>query len=533
MSLRFLSLLLATTFSLSAPVALHAAPRTTLVLAVSGEPAYGYDPVKGWGRYGNTLFQSTLLKRDAKLNIVGDLATEWKASADRKLWTVKLREDVKFSDGRPLTAEDVAFTFETTRKEAGTVDLTVLESVRAVDARSVEFRLTQPRVTFLNMMVTLGIVPKHAYGPDYGQKPIGSGPFRLVSWAQGQQLIIEPNPNHHGSKPAFTRITFLFTKEDATYAAARAGQLDLAAVPATLAANVPPNMKRVAVDTVDNRGLLFPMQPAKGEKTPNGATIGNDVTADLAIRQAVNLSLDRKALAAGVLNGFGSPAWGPADGLPWDNPEQRLPDTNPAAARELLLRAGWKPSTSASTSANASGALEKDGVIARFTIVYPASDGTRQALALAAADMIRKSGIQVDVAGKAWDEIKLLAHSNVVVFGWGSHDPQEIYNLFSAGASGKGYFNAGYYRNATVNANLEKAQQAASLQESLPHWRAAAWDGKTGFGMKGDATWAWLVNLDHVYFVNPCLDIGPRQIEPHGHGFPVTWNLQDWRWTCN
>ena len=50
----------------------------------------------------------------------------------------------------------------------------------------------------------------------------------------------------------------------------------------------------------------------------------------------------------------------------------------------------------------------------------------------------------------------------------------------------------------------------------------------TDFGMKGDAAWAWLVNLDHLYFVNKCLDIGPRQIEPHGHGYPLTWNMQDW-----
>ena len=50
--------------------------------------------------------------------------------------------------------------------------------------------------------------------------------------------------------------------------------------------------------------------------------------------------------------------------------------------------------------------------------------------------------------------------------------------------------------------------------------------------MKGDAAWAWLVNLDHLYFVNKCLDIGPRQIEPHGHGYPLTWNMQDWKWTC-
>ena len=94
------------------------------------------------------------------------------------------------------------------------------------------------------------------------------------------------------------------------------------------------------------------------------------------------------------------------------------------------------------------------------------------------------------------------------------------------------YYNAGYYSNPTVTQHLDKAQQANSFEESLLHWKNAMWDGKTGFGMKGDSAWAWMVNLQHIYFVNKCLDIGPRQIEPHGHGYPITWNMQDWKWTC-
>ena len=83
-----------------------------------------------------------------------------------------------------------------------------------------------------------------------------------------------------------------------------------------------------------------------------------------------------------------------------------------------------------------------------------------------------------------------------------------------------------------VNKHMEAAQAASSFDASIAHWKNAAWDGKTGFGMKGDAAWAWLVNLQHIYLVDKCLDIGPRQIEPHGHGYPVTWNMQDWKWTC-
>lgn len=88
-----------------------------LVLAVGTEPEGGFDPTTGWGQYGSPLFQSTLLKRDAKLQLVNDLATAYSVSEDGLTWTVTLRNDVKFSDGEPLTAEDVKFTFDTVKPE--------------------------------------------------------------------------------------------------------------------------------------------------------------------------------------------------------------------------------------------------------------------------------------------------------------------------------------------------------------------------------------------------------------------------------
>lgn len=503
-----------------------AAPKTELTLAVRGEPDSGFDPTLGWGEYGYPLFQSTLLKRNATLDLIPDLATAWTLSDDRTSWTVTIRGDAKFSDGRPLTARDVAFTYETAKKAGSVLDLTELASVKAIDATTVVFTLKAPRITFLNTLAALGIVPEHAYKAEtYGRAPVGSGPFRLLSWTEGEQAIVEPNPYYYGAKPAFSKVTFLFTKDDSTYAAAKAGKLDVAAMSNALAGGVPSGMVLVDAKTVDNRGLAFPMQPDTGRKTDKGYPIGNSVTSDPAIRKAVNVALDRKALAAAVLNGFGRPAYGPADDLPWDNPDHRLADADPAAARKILADAGWKP--------GADGVLEKNGVRARFSVYYSASDTTRQALALASADMIRPLGIDVEVLGKSWDEIKPKMHANVVVFGADSHDPFETYNLYVGnGAEGGWWFNTGLYDNPTVKAHLDKALTATTMADLIPEWKAAAWDGKTGYGMKGDAAWAWMVNIDHVYFVSKCLDIGPRQIEPHGHGLPITYNLEDWRWTC-
>lgn len=109
----------------------------TLVLAIGGESEDGYDPTLGWGRYGSPLFQSTLLRRDANLNIVTDLATGYTVSDDGLLWTVTIRDDVLFSDGEPLTAQDVAYTFNTAAASAGLTDVTVLDEAVALDDTTV------------------------------------------------------------------------------------------------------------------------------------------------------------------------------------------------------------------------------------------------------------------------------------------------------------------------------------------------------------------------------------------------------------
>lgn len=493
-----------------------------LVLAIGGENAEGYDPLVGWGVYGHPLFQSTLLKRDADLNIVGDLAESWTLSADRLTWKATIRKDAKFSDGKPLTAEDVVFTFNKAAEAAGKTDVTALKQAVATGPHSLELRLKEPQITFINHLVTLGIVPRHAYGPDYGRKPVGSGPYKLAHWNEGQQLVVETNPYYYGPKPGFGRLVFLFTDEDTSFAAAKAGKVHVLSVPSSLAKQRIAGMRLHPVRSVDNRGLMFPMVPDTGGKTPSGYPIGNNVTSDIAIRKAINYAVDRKALVEGVLEGFGSPAYGVADNLPWDQPAIRFKDGDPALAEKILAEAGWAPGPD--------GILVKNGQKAEFNIVYNSADSLRQALALVVAGMLKKIGIRAVPKGFNWDEIQNnLTHANVVVYGFGDHSPLEMYKLYHS-RKDLNIYNAGLYGNPKVDEYLDKAMSASSLEASLPFWKAAQWDGKTGFSVPGDAAWAWMVNLEHTYFVNESLDVGRSQIEPHGHGWPVTANIETWKW---
>jgi peptide/nickel transport system substrate-binding protein len=493
-----------------------------LILAIGSEPEDGFDPINGWGRYGSPLFQSTLLKRDKNLEIVKDVATDYEISGNGLVWTVKIRKDVKFSDGIPLTAADVEYTYNAAAKSGSVVDLSIMDSVEAVETHTVRFTLKEPQSTFINLLVNTGIVPKHAHGKDYAQKPLGSGPFKFVQWDKGQQLIVEANPEYYGTKPYFKKLTFLFLGEDAAFAAAKAGKVDLAAIPPAFAKQSVTGMQLVALETVDNRGILFPFVKA-GEKTKDGIPVGNDVTADPAIRKAVNIAVNRKAIVSGVLEGFGTPAYTVCDGLPWWNSETVIKDADFEGARKILEEAGWKDT-------DGDKILEKGKLKAEFTLIYSSSDQTRQSLAITVADMLKPLGINVKVEGKSWDDIQNMMHSNAVLFGWGSHDPLEMYNLYSSKTQGVEWYNTGYYSNTVVDEYMEKALSSISEAEANEYWKKAQWDGQTGFSAKGDAPWAWLVNLKHLYMVREDLYIGKQKVQPHGHGWPVTDNIVEWHW---
>ncbi|MGJ9383567.1 ABC transporter substrate-binding protein [Salipaludibacillus sp. CF4.18] len=498
----------------------HEAKTDELVLAVGGEPEEGFDPSTGWGRYGSPLFQSTLLTRDKDLSIKNDLAENYHINDDGLTWMVEIREDALFADGERVTVEDVIFTFKQASESGSVVDLSNLESVEKVDKSTIEFNLKEPQSTFVSLLVSTGIIPKHAYGEDYHENPLGSGPYQIVQWDKGQQLIVEANPYYYGDRPHFERLTFLFLSEDTAFAAAQAGQVDIVSVPPTFADQDVPGMDLLELESVDNRGIMFPY--VKEEESEEGVVIGNDVTADAAIRKAINLAVNRQALVDDVLEGYGTPAYSVADQLPWWNSDTTIEDADMERAKAILEEAGWQ--------LNAEGVREKDGLAAGFTLLYPADDEVRQTLSMAFAEMMKPLGIDIQTEGENWSELEDLAHSHPVMMGWGSHDPLEMYFLYSSKYKGEGWYNSNYYSNEQVDQYMSQALEATSMDEANEYWQDAQWDGETGFSVKGDAPWAWLVNLDHLYFVREGLDIGEQKVQPHGHGWPVTDYITQWRW---
>ena len=494
-----------------------------VIIAISSEPET-LDPCKGWGHGFTPLVQSTLVEYRQDMSIANDLATDYTLSDDRLTWTFRIRDDAYFTDGEQLTAADVAFTFNTAKDEQTTLDLSYLESAVAVDEFTVEFRLTRAHSTFINTVASVGIVPEHAYSEDYGTNPIGSAAYKFVQWNPGEQIILEANPDYYGDVPAIERVVLVFMDADAALAAVRAGQVDVALTSATLADQEIEGYRLVAVTSMDNRGLTLPVNKDEGETTPDGYPIGNDVTGCIEIRKALAYGIDRERVAADALNGYGDPAYSENDGMLWHNPETEIA-TDVEYAKSLLAEAGW-------ADTDGDGIVEKDGLKAEFTCLYPSGDTVRQPVAMAAAEQARELGISIVVEGTSWDDIDRRMFSSAVLMGWGSTDPYTTYCLYhSSYALRDDYYNPENYRSSITDDYLESALAAATQEEANEYWKLAQWDGENGPSMCGDCPWVWLVNVQHLYYVADGLDIGEQMLHPHGADWPLIQNLREWSWS--
>lgn len=493
-----------------------------LVAAVAYEPEAGFDATVGGHGSMTRVFFSTLFKRDKQLGMENDLATEYEVSPDRLTWTVKIRDDAKFSDGEKLSAEDVVYTYEKAKNSGSSIDLTSLNSIKAVDEYTVEFKLKEPQSTFIEKMASIGIVPKHAHNEDFSENPIGSGPYEFVQWDKGQQVIAKVNENYYGDKPNIEKLTMVFLEDDAAYAAVKSGEVDIASIPGAFAKNDVEGKKIIELDSIETYGIEFPMQKS-GEKNKNGYPIGNNVTSDKAIREALNYAINRQELVDGVLEGFGEMSTTGLEKMPWLNEETKLTgDGDIEKAKKILSDGGWKDTDS-------DGILEKDGTKAEFKLLY--TDGKyRQELGLAVVEVAKQIGIKIDLEAKTWDTIEPEINSQPVLFGWGSGDPSELNYLYSSDVIGVGvpWNNAGYYKNEKVDKYIKQALQSEDEKEAIEFWKKAQWDGETGFSTKGDCTYAWLVNAGHLYIADEKLNIGAPVVQPHGGR--MLDNITEWKW---
>ena len=192
------------------------------------------------------------------------------------------------------------------------------------------------------------------------------------------------------------------------------------------------------------------------------------------------------------------------------------------AAPALLDEAGW--------ILGEDGVRTKDGARAELNLLYSNGDSVRQALAADLANQLGELGIACTIEGVGWDTAYDRALTEPLLWGWGAHTPMELYNIYhTIGETGSAQYSP--YANETVDSYMDEALASADLEQSYELWRKAQWDGTTGVTQDGDIPWVWLVNVSHLYWVRDGLQIAGQKIHPHGHGWSIVNNVDQWSWS--
>ncbi|MBR5954225.1 MAG: ABC transporter substrate-binding protein [Methanobrevibacter sp.] len=487
-----------------------------------GEPEAGLDPMYGWGDRGEPLIQSTLMKITRNMTYENDLATDWQANDDFTEYTVKIRDDVNFTDGTPLTAEDVAFSYNKAKETGAAVDLSTMDNATAVDDTTIKFELNTPDSTFSDKLLYVGIVPSDSYDNEtYGTNPIGSGPFKFVQWDKGQQMILEKNPDYYGKQPEFDKLTILFETNEASFNSVKNHELDLGSVPMAYANETVDGYHVYLAESLDVRGISLPVVNNTGETNDDGVPLGNNVTADKAIREALNYGINRTDIAKGALNGVGVPNYdGISHYLPWYNKEAAIQDSDVEKAKQILKDGGWEDT-------DGDGIVEKDGLKASFDLYYSSDASERQAIAVGVAEQAKEFGIEINPVGSNWDEMDTVKFSTPIVWGFGSTDPITIWGEYYSDQAGIGYNNPALVNNSAVDKHIDNAM-SMDRESSYAEWSAVSWDGNTGISPKGDAAWLWVSEIRYAYFVDDSLDISEDTFKLQPHGGDALGNIYDW-----
>ncbi|MEU9605945.1 ABC transporter substrate-binding protein [Streptomyces sp. NPDC048057] len=491
--------------------------KDSAVVGIATEPE-SLSPLLGFGKDGNSKLFDGLLALGADMKLQPALAAKLPVvSEDRLTYTYTLRKGVAFSDGKPLTAKDVVFTYKTVldpkTNNPSKSELDALKDVRATGDDTVVFTLKYPYAPFARRTVH-PIVPEHVLaGQDvntgaFTTKPVGTGPYLLADWSRGEKISFKANPKYWGGAPEVKKFTMAVIKDDDVRATRlRAGDLDGAILPPNLAEGFKGDKGRKThtATTYDYRTVTLPTH--------------NKVTGDLAVRRALDVAVDRKAMVDQILEGAGKPAYGPVptDSEWFTKGTERTRDLD--AAKKILDDAGWRP--------GGDGIRVKDGVRAEFPLWYPAGDKLRQDHALAYASDAKKAGISIKTQAGTWEVIEPRMKQDAVLAGGGSPaDPDyDQYQLLTSSLAGDGFNNMAWYANPTVDQALVQGRQSGD-----PAVRKAAYD-TVQRELQKNPGYTFLTHIDHVYVVNDAWDGLSTQVEPHEHGLASGpwWNVEDWK----
>ena len=432
----------------------------TMISAMTGEPSGLIFMVAGESAsaaIASNIFNS-LLKYNGNLDIEGDLAESWQISDDQKTITFKLKPNLLWADGKPLTSADVLFTWKTVTDENTrspyASDYQLVSNAEATDALTFKVTYGQVYAPALDSWASLHILPKHLLaGQDirttsFARKPVGSNYYQLSQWNHGENLKLTRNPNSVLGQAAIDQlVTRIIPDNSAQF-------LELMA------------------DNIDSMGLdpikysrIIPARPELKKNLNLYKELGNSYTYlvfnlkhkpfdDIRVRKAINYAIDKQEIIDGVYLGLGINISSPyKPGTRWSNPTLKPYSYDPEKARALLKEAGF--------TKNANGILERDGKPFAFEIITN-QNKEREKSAVIIQRRLKEIGIDVKIRAIEWASfISRFINTgdfDVVILGWGLGLDPDQYNIWHSSQQAPGQFNFIGYNNPTVDKLLEQGR---------------------------------------------------------------------------
>lgn len=404
------------------------------------------------------------------------LAESYEISADGLRFRFRLRPGVCFSDGHPMTAADVLFSFNTlmnTDVDAAPLRsyFTRVKECRKIDDRTVEFTMSEPYFQAMGFIgAGLMIIPEHIYkfekGADYnnrGDVLVASGPYRLERWDRGQQIVMVRNEHYWGERPTFDRLIFKFiTNPQAAFQAFQSSQIDWFNPD-------PEQFLKFSQDPEFLKSFIaFKYQRPGSGYSFIGYNEERPMFKDKLTRQALTMLIDRQAVIDTLLRGIGTLTSGHFSPVtPQNDPSIKPWPYDPAAARKRLEEAGWKPGPD--------GVLVRDGGRFEFALSMGANNPVGERMANYVKEQFARAGIRMSITPSEFailnmnlDERKF----DAVMMSWASaaeteSDPYQIWHSDSIANRGSNFIS---FRNAESDRLIDEARRTLDTDKRMALW---------------------------------------------------------------
>lgn len=399
-----------------------------------------------------------------------ELAERWEHSTDFLKLTYFLRRGIHWSDGEPVSAYDVKFTFDLLKDtlvaspRAGVTEF--IKNVFVVDSFTVTFEFTEAYPA--QIFDTAGeILPEHLLKNvdrkelrmnNFSYSPVSSGPFKLQRWEKQQFIELVPNEQFFGDRPFLDRVVFKIVPDQTSLLMQlESGEVDMMySVPPVDATRLKEKNPQLEFHHISGRLFYF-----------IGYNQKNSLFKSVKVRRALTLAIDCQTMIDALLYGYGSKCFGPLPPIvPWAYTEQVNELLfNPDQSRQILQQEGWIDS-------DHDGLLEKEGKKFEFDLIVSTGNQLMSDVAVVVQNQLKKIGVQVNIGMLEWNSFidRLQSHNFDASLGGLSSsyyiDPTPVFH-----SSATELFNAVSYANPEVDRLIEAGRSEMNQQKASLIWK--------------------------------------------------------------